>query len=704
MRRGRYYLLAGASLCLGATVARAEEPAGNADAQAQAPGDIVVTGVADPQSAAATGLKLTLSETPQSVTIVDQQRIRDFQLNSANDLLDQVVGINVERAETDRTQFNSRGFDVTNFQVDGIGLPLVSGIQFGDLDTALFERVEAVRGADAMMTGIGNPSATINFVRKRPTDTFQAYAAAQGGSWNDWRLEGDVSGPLDRAGKLSMRAIVAHEETDSYLRYNHVNRDVAAGLLAWKPVEGLKLTAGYSRQRNDADGVLWGALPLLYSNGEQIDLPRSTTTSAPWTFWNVTDESVFGEAAVQLGGGWSARGVFTYRHIAELSKLLYAFGAPDPVTGLGVGGMSGIYPTDQKQYLWDGYASGPFALFGRTHQLALGVSTGRAHLFEYEGFSEGTIDYPALGDWGDTVIPEPVYPDPIQQTDTIDRLTRVYAAAHLDIADPVKAVVGGSGIWLKSTGSAYGVDQSRKASRFSPYAGLTIDLASNLKLYGSYTDIFNPQSESDINRRKLDPAHGTSLEAGLKASWFGGRLYAIASLFRGKQSGLASYLGTFDDGKDYYEGVDTTAKGVEFEVAGRITPNWTANGGVTFLSIKDDGGADARTFVPRRSFKLSTSYAVPEWRNFKVGAQFRAQSGILTPATSDYGDLPGDFFIRQKAYAVLGLFAGIDLIDRLHASVNVENVTNTKYLNSLMWGQAFYAAPRNVRATLSFSY
>lgn len=703
MLRCVYILLAGTSISLGATAASAEDPAATADAQAQAPADIVVTGVADPQSAAATGLKLTLSETPQSVTIVDQQRIRDFQLNSANDLLDQVVGINVERAETDRTQFNSRGFDITNFQVDGIGLPLISSIQYGDLDTVLFERVEAVRGADAMMTGVGNPSATINFVRKRPTDTIQAYAAAQVGSWNDWRVEGDVSGPLDRAGKLTMRAIVAHEETDSYLRYNRVNRDVAAGLLAWKPVEGLKLTAGYSRQRNDADGVLWGALPLLYSNGEQIDLPRSTTTSAPWTFWNVTDESVFGEAAVQVGGGWSARGVFTYRHVAELAKLLYAYGAPDPVTGLGVGGMSGIYPTDQKQYLWDGYASGPFSLFGRKHQLALGISTGRAHLFDYEGFFEGTIDYPAIGEWGNAVIPEPTYPDPILQTDTIDRLTRVYAAAHLDIADPVKAVIGGSGIWLKSTGASYGVDQSRKNSRFSPYAGLTIDLTRNLKLYGSYTDIFNPQSESDINRRKLDPAHGTSLEAGVKASWFG-RLYATASVFRGKQSGLASYLGTFDDGKDYYEAVDTTAKGVEFEVAGRVTPNWTLNGGVTFLSIEDDTGADARTFEPRRSFKLSTSYAVPEWRNLKLGAQVRAQSGISTPATSDYGDLPGDFFIRQKAYAVLDLFAGIDLVDRVRASVNVDNLTNTKYLNSLMWGQAFYAAPRNVRATLSFTY
>jgi len=57
---------------------------------------------------------------------------------------------------TDRTYYNPRGFDITNFQVDGIGLPLIWGIQFGDLDTVLFERVQAVRGASlARSTGQG---------------------------------------------------------------------------------------------------------------------------------------------------------------------------------------------------------------------------------------------------------------------------------------------------------------------------------------------------------------------------------------------------------------------------------------------------------------------------------------------------------------------------------------------------------------------
>lgn len=693
-------------LVASAATAQAAVPDSPIASEAPNIGEVIVTGVGDPKSAAATGLKLTLSETPQSVTIVERDRIRDFQLNSVNDLLDQVVGINVERAETDRTQYNSRGFDVTNFQVDGIGLPLISAIQFGDLDTVLFERVEAVRGADAMMTGIGNPSATINYVRKRPTDSLQAYLSGQIGSWDQRRGEADISGPLNSTGTLAARLIVAHEERDSYLRFNHVNRDVYAGLASWSMTPDLKLTLGYSRQQNNADGVLWGALPLSYSNGAQIDYPRSTTTAAPWTFWNVRDETAFAELAWNIGRDWSVRSVFTYRHNQQLAKLLYAYGAPDRTTGLGVSGMAGLYPSDQKQYLGDVYASGPIALLGRRHQLALGVSRGRAHLYEYEGFSEDAISYPAIGDWQSSVIPEPTFPDATQQTDSVDRLTRAYAAAHLDLADRLKAVVGASAIWLKSTGAAYGVDQARKDHKISPYAGLLFDLTANLKLYGSYTNIFNPQVEVDVNRRRLAAARGTSLEAGIKSQWFGGRLYATAAVFRGKQTGLASVAGTFTDNKSYYVGVDTTAKGVEFEIAGRITPNWTVNGGFTALSIDDQDGSATRTFLPRRSLKLSTSYTVPAWRDLKVGAQLRSQSQVhaIDSTVQGYGLVTGDVLIRQKAYTVMDLFAGVKVTDRLNASVNVNNVTNTKYLNSLMWGQAYYAGPRNVRFTLSFAY
>jgi outer membrane receptor for ferric coprogen and ferric-rhodotorulic acid len=679
------------------------------DSESPAPSknDIVVTAAKAKQaqlndSASATGLDLSLRETPQSVTVVDRQRIDDFALTTVNDLLEQAVGVNVQRNETDRTDYTSRGFDITNFQVDGIGLPLLGAVD-GDLDTILYERVDIVRGANAIMTGVGNPSATINYLRKRPTPEFQANASALGGSFDMWRFEGDVSGPLNTGGTLRARVIGAHEDRDSYLDYNKVNRDVLGATVALDITPDLTATIGYTRQDNRAQGILWGALPLVYSDGTRIPYRRSASTAAPWTYANVVNQSAYGELTYTVGGDWSVRGVFTYNDADTKARRLYAGGTPDPVTGVGVTAGSGIYPSQNKQYLLDGYASGSVELFGRRHQIAFGLSSGWLHGTESEAFSDAVIDYGDIRDLASFVPPEPTYPAVELMGREKDRLTRAYGAVHLNVTDQLKGVVGVSAVWLKTTGFSYGSDLGRKDAKVSPYAGVLYDLTQNLTLYASYTDIYAPQSQVDVANVRLNPAKGTAIEGGIKGSWLDGRLYATAVLFKARQRGLANYVGTFDGtdgplGVDYYEGQDTTSKGFEVEVSGRVANRWLLSGGFTRLKITDDLGDKARTFVPRNTFKLAASYEVPEWRDLKLGAQFRYQSAIS--GTDDTGGLP----IHQKGYAVLDLLAGLKLVDHVHASVNVRNVTDAKYLNSLEWGQAYYAAPRSVIGTIRFDY
>ncbi|WP_312161810.1 TonB-dependent siderophore receptor [Phenylobacterium sp.] len=644
---------------------------------------------------AAVGLDLSLRETPQSVTVVPREQIQDFALDTVNDLLAHVPGINVEKIETDRTYYNSRGFDITNFQVDGIGLPLIWGIQFGDLDTALFERVEAVRGASSMMTGSGNPSATINYVRKRPTKTFRADASIQYGSWEDIRLEADVSGPLNADGTVAGRLVYANQDRDSYLDYYGVNRNVYYGVLSWDLTPNLTVTGGYSYQDNRARGVLWGALPLVYSDGTFVDYPVSASTSADWTYWHTQDQTAFGEVKYAFANGWAIRGVLTHQEFEEHAKLLYAFGAPEPDTGLGVFGMTGVYPSTYKRTMLDVYASGPFSAFGREHELVVGGHVSRSHGLEYENFAEDYPAYPAVGLWGREQVAQPAYPGEYLAADQTDRMQRVYAAAHLNLTDRLKGIVGFNALKVKSKGFSYGVDTPRDEDAISPYVGVVFDLTPDVSLYASYTDIFNPQSEVDVNHQTLEAAQGKSYEAGIKSQWFGGKLYATASIFKSEQMGLAEFAGTFDDGKSYYSGVDTYAKGYELEVAGRVTDQWTLAGGWTDLSIEGQDDQDVRTYLPRKTLKLSTTYTVPELRNLKLGAALRWQDDI---------HIEDIVTIAQDAYAILDLMASIDITDQVRATVNVKNATDEKYLSSLMWNQSYYAAPRSVSVRLNYSF
>ena len=688
-----------AALSLGA-VAHAE--AAKAGEVAAAPADsnatenqvdgLVITG-ARTRTSAVTGLDMSLRETPQSVTIVDQARIRNFGLTSVNDLLAQVTGVNVEKVETDRTYYNSRGFDITNFQVDGIGLPLIWGIQFGDLDTVLFDRVEVVRGANSMMTGTGNPSATVNYVRKRPTDTFKASGALEYGSWDDYRLEADVAGPLNSEGTVRGRLIYANEDKGSYLDHYHVNRNVYSGLLAWDVTPKLTATAGYALQDNRSRGVLWGALPLNYSDGTLVDYPRSASTSADWTYWNVKDQTAFTELNYKFDNGWQIKATGTYKRFNEKAKLLYAYNNPDPVTGLGVEGMSGIYPSKYENFILDAYASGPFQLFGRTHQLVVGGQTSKSTGKEWEDFSGDTIVYGDVRNWGSIQPAEPTYPGAYQASHQTDRLSRFYAAAHFSVTDPFKVVAGFNALSLKSKGYSYGSDTARDEQKVSPYLGGVYDLNDNVSLYASYTDIFNPQSERDINNQNLPAAHGEAYEAGVKSEWFDHRLYLTGAVFSSEQKDLAFAVGSVGN-RTIYEGVDTKVTGYELEASGAITDQWTLSAGWTQLKVEGEDDQD-RTYIPRKTLKATTAYTLPALRNLTVGAAVRWQSQV-----SMIDIVP----VEQKAYGIVDLMAGVDVTEKVRATLNVKNAADKKYLTSLMWNQSYYAAPRSVSVRLDFAF
>ncbi|MBP7705043.1 MAG: TonB-dependent siderophore receptor [Caulobacter sp.] len=647
-------------------------------------------------TASATGLTLSLRETPQSVTQIDRQQIEDFKLTNVNELLNQAVGVNVEKVETDRTYYNSRGFDITNFQVDGVGLPLIWGIQFGDLDTVMFERVDIVRGANGMLSGTGNPSATVNYIRKRPTSEFQASLTGAYGSWDDVRVEADVSGPLNASGTVRGRLVGAIQDNDSYLDYYSVNRNVIYGVLTWDITPDFSATVGYSRQDNNADGVLWGALPLVYSDGARINWDRSASTSADWTYWDTLDEQAFAELTYRFANGWNAKATYTHKIFEERAQLLYAFGNPDPITGLGVSGMTGIYPSRYEQDLFEVSWGGPVTLFGREHEVIFGGSYAKGTGKEYEDFALSYPDYPSIFDWGKQQVAEPTYPGAYLAAFSEDKMSRAYGAAHLNLADNIKGVVGLNIVKVESTGESYGTPTLRDESAISPYLGLVVDLNTNVSLYASYTDIFNPQSEIDITRKPLDAAHGKSYELGVKSEWFGGRLYATAAVFKSEQYGLASAAGVIPGSADtYYEGVDTFVEGYELEVAGRVNDRWTVSGGWTQLSIEDEAGDSIREYTPRKTLKLQTTYSIPELRDLKLGAAVRWQSKVGTQ------DL---VWVEQDSYAVVDVMAGVNLTDQVRATVNIKNLFDETYLTSLMWNQSYFAAPRSASVTLNYSF
>ncbi|HZN27424.1 MAG TPA: TonB-dependent receptor plug domain-containing protein, partial [Burkholderiales bacterium] len=165
-------------------------PAHSAGADNETLETILITAKRDDRiSKGATGLDLEIKDTPQSISVVTRERMENFGASDINSALRLATGINVEEWETNRTNYMARGFEIKNTQVDGVGLPNDWGIVTGAIDTFGYEKIEVIRGANGLLTGVGNSSGTINYVRKRPTNVTQGSVAATAGSYDERRVE-----------------------------------------------------------------------------------------------------------------------------------------------------------------------------------------------------------------------------------------------------------------------------------------------------------------------------------------------------------------------------------------------------------------------------------------------------------------------------------------------------------------------------------
>ena len=663
---------------------------------------------------------LSSMDTPQSVSAVTEAQMKDFALLNINSLLDNVVGVNVEAVETDRTYYTSRGFDITNFQVDGLGLPLTSGNSHGDLDTAIYERVEVVRGANGLMTGAGNPSATINMVRKRPTEELQGELSAMAGSWDNKRVEADVSGSISDG--VRGRTVLVRQARESYIDWYALDKKVLYGIVEADVADNTLLTVSYSTQESNADSPMWGALTLYNTDGSANEYDVSTSSSNDWAYWDATVDTGYIELSHQFANGWMLKAAYTEMKTSEASELFYVYStylASTPPGEVILTGYGSEYARDEKQKLGDIYAKGSVDIAGREHDLVVGYSwqKRRNEQLSLYDFTTGN-GFPNVGslyDW-DGSTPRPTFTDGERGGDVTDEQQAIYTAVRVNVSDPLKIIAGARVTDWETKGESYGVDQSTSHEGVvTPYLGAVYHFTPDLMLYGSYTEIFLPQTEIGEDGKRLDPIDGESTELGLKASLFENRLIASVAVFEIEQVNLAQSMGfSVELGEEIYREADgISSRGYELELAGQITDNWSINMGYTDLDIDAEKvDENVENYTPQQLFKFSTAYVVPALPELKLGASIRWKDAISRehPDTVDWSDplnpvvIATDISTEQDAYTMVDLMAAYTFNDHFNLTFNINNATDEKYLTSLYWDQSYYGAPRNYMLTANLSF
>jgi len=162
-----------------------------------------------------------------------RQRLEDQNLHSLEEAMQHTPGITIAPVGAGVLyDFYSRGFPITNIAFDGAQTS--SGADSGidsQPDTALLDRMEVLRGADGLMNGSGQPGGSVNLVRKRPLAHAQTAGSVSVGSWSNKRIEFDASRPLNQAGSLRARGVLAWQERNFFYDTQDANKRVAYGVL-----------------------------------------------------------------------------------------------------------------------------------------------------------------------------------------------------------------------------------------------------------------------------------------------------------------------------------------------------------------------------------------------------------------------------------------------------------------------------------------
>lgn len=660
--------------------------------------------------ATATRMVLTPRQTPQSITVITRQHMDDFGLNSIDEVMRHTPGITVSTFDSERTNYYARGFSVENFQYDGIPTLRNSAYSSGQTlsDMAIYDRVEILKGATGLLTGAGAPGATINLIRKKPTREFKASIDVGAGSWDNYRTQVDVSGPLTDSGNIRGRAVAAYQDKHSFMDRYERKTGVYFGTLEADLSDDTLLTLGFDYQNNDPHASGWsGSRPLFDRNGERIDVKRSYNNGANWSRWEQTTQSVFATLEHSFANGWVGKGQLTHQVNSYDAPLGSVMSGPFPATGL-----SSIYANkftgNTRTDAADAYFSGPFSLAGREHELVIGASASSAH---WQGKDYGNptfLSANVIDFWNfDGKTTEPDWGAPTQYNDTTTRQTAGYISARFNLTDDLNLLLGTrlANYWL--TGDYH----TTETGRLVPYVGVTYDLNDNFTAYASYTDIFMPQTYNrDRNNKVLEPDEGKNYEVGIKGEFYGGRLNTSLAYFEVHESNRAEpdaeYNADPTNPSILYASVGTKAKakGFEAEMSGELAPGWQAQAGFTHKVIRGSDDEKISTWEPEDQLSLYTTYKFKgPLDRLTIGGgarwQNRSWQNIYNRAKDQYQDF------SQDAYWLVDAMARYQVSEHLSTTLNVNNLFDKQYYTNIgFYNTAYYGDPRNVMVNTRWDF
>jgi outer membrane receptor for ferric coprogen and ferric-rhodotorulic acid len=670
----------------------------------------------------ATRTETPLREIPQTISLISQEQMRQQNDADLADALNNAVGITVVRNNSLSSTFVSRGFTITTFHLDG-GAALNSFSNtpiFGTPDLGEFDHVEVLRGADALFGGLGNPGASVNIVRKRPLATDEAVFSAYAGSWNNYRAEADITGPLGFDGALRARLDVVYGDKDYFFKPASLERKKVFGVLEYDLTARTLLTVGGSYQWDNALPFIDG-LPF-YADGGDAHLPRSMALAFNWSRYDTQTREYFAQLQQSFGGEWKLKLNATSLDTAA-SYGYGAFDSPiDPITNALPVLPAALFspsPNTQDQFVFDGTVTGSFELLGRRFDVAVGGDY--AHFMGNVPVQVNFAFGPAVNNvftFNPAAYPDPPVPFPGSlRSQATTNQSGEYASARVYMTGAL-SVVGGARVSSNRLSNTITpsipvfTEETKDDDKVTPFVGATYDLNPHYSLYASYADIYQTNDGTrTIGGAFLPPVDGIDRELGIKGSWRNNALNGFVVLYDIEQRGIAvrDLSASLADELKYspccfLSNGTNKSKGVDAELDGALAPGWLIGAGYTFNANHNLDGGDLSSATPRHLLKLWSSKQLPgALARWTIGGSVQAQSsnsadGFNCGVQGQVGCLGSELSIRdvQGCFAVINLRAGYQIDAHWRAALSANNVFDRFYYQTVGTpaGGSWYGEPR----------
>ncbi|MEM9624314.1 MAG: TonB-dependent receptor plug domain-containing protein, partial [Pseudomonadota bacterium] len=168
---------------------------------------------------AAFGIDTELLKTPASISVINEDLLKDLQVNNVDEALRNVAGVTrFKTGNGGEEKFTIRGFDVSN-SIYKDGAPINNGLNVSNVpstETANIERIEVLKGPSAILYGEGEPGGIINYITKKPERERYSYIELLGGSDSFYKVEADTTGAFTQGSNWAYRIAGSYEDSENF--------------------------------------------------------------------------------------------------------------------------------------------------------------------------------------------------------------------------------------------------------------------------------------------------------------------------------------------------------------------------------------------------------------------------------------------------------------------------------------------------------